>query len=96
MPSSETKSWVQIERRHWLYWLSAFVLIIALSITVYLLYTRMIHDLADVSQSRWVGSSYYTGIGLVGLIGVFVLHTLLRQIELSSLRKTLKQCGILS
>jgi signal transduction histidine kinase len=85
------KNWVQIERRHWMYWLVALAMIIALSITVYLLYTRMVHDLADASRSRWVESGYYTGIGLVGLIGVFVLHTLHRQIELSGLRKTLKR-----
>jgi uncharacterized oligopeptide transporter (OPT) family protein len=90
MSKSSHKTWVQIERRHWVQWLVAFALMMALSGTVYLLYNRMMKDLGESAHSAWAEGGYYTGIGLVGLITIFILHTVLQQIELSSLRRALK------
>ena len=90
MSKSPQKTLVQIERRHWLQWLVAFTLMLALSGTVYLLYNRMMKDLGESSSSALAETGYYTGIGLVGLITIFILHTVLQQIELSSLRRSLK------
>jgi len=91
MPVSDNKLWMQIERRNWLQWLVAFVVILALAVTVYLLYDRMSRDLAMATPASFrMDSGYYTGIGLVGLVCVFILYTVLKQLELRGLRRTLE------
>ena len=88
MDNSQQKSWGQVERNTWLQLLATFVLILALAGTVYVLYARLTRDLDGAAHV--IESSYYPSVGLVGLVFVFILHAIFKQIELSSLRNTLK------
>lgn len=89
MHDTEQKTWGQVERNTWLQLLATFALILALAGTVYVLYTRLSRDLSDAAPMT-AESSYYPSIGLVGLIFVFILHAVLKHLELSSLRNMLK------
>ena len=77
----------RIERDGWLLWTVTFVLVFSLSITVYLLYLRMTTDLREAAEpSIWIQSGYTTGICLVGLVCIFILYTVIQQVELKRLR----------
>lgn len=81
---------MRIERKNWSLWALSFVLLIALALTVYVLYVRMMTDIRDSeSVSGWLQSGYSTGIALVGLVCIFVLYTLVQQLELKKLRTQL-------
>jgi signal transduction histidine kinase/NADH:ubiquinone oxidoreductase subunit 6 (subunit J) len=81
---------MRLERRNWNLWLLTFVLILALALTVYVLYVRMTLDVRDSeTDSSWIQSGYLTGIGLVGLVCIFVLYTVVQQLELKRLRQRL-------
>jgi hypothetical protein len=88
MPESIDDTSRRIEREGWLLWLVTFTLVFSLAATVYLLYLRMTTDLREATEpSLWIQSGYTAGIGLVGLVCVFILYTVVQQIELKRLRR---------
>ncbi len=79
---------MRLERKNWFMWSLSFCLLIALALTVYVLYVRMMVDLRDSETgSNWILNGYSTGIGLVGLVCIFVLYTVIQQMELKRLRQ---------
>ena len=78
---------MRLERKNWSLWILSFCLLIALALTVYVLYIRMMVDLRDgEAGSSWIQNGYSTGLGLVGLVCIFVLYTIIQQRELKRLR----------
>ena len=79
---------MRLERKNWFLWSLSFLLLIALALTVYVLYIRMMLDLRESEPgSSWLQNGYSTGIGLVGLVCIFVLYTFIQQMELKRLRQ---------
>jgi signal transduction histidine kinase len=79
---------MRIERQNWFLWGLSCVLLIALALTVYVLYVHMMVDLREAeSGSSWIQNGYSTAIGLVGLVCIFVLYTIVQQMELKRLRQ---------
>jgi signal transduction histidine kinase len=79
---------MRLERKNWSLWTLSFLLLIALALTVYVLYLRMVVDLREAEPgSSWIQNGYVTGIGLVGLVCIFVLYTAVQQLELKRLRQ---------
>jgi K+-sensing histidine kinase KdpD len=89
MPNSEDKTLVQIERAGWLMWLMAFALILALAIAVYLLGVTMITALKDSMQQQSAARAYYAGVGLVGLVCIFILYTIHKRLQLRNVQLAL-------
>jgi signal transduction histidine kinase len=78
---------MRLERQNWFLWGLSFVLLISLALTVYILYVRMMVDLRESEGGiGWIQNGYSTGVGLVGLVCIFVLYTVVQQMELKKLR----------
>jgi signal transduction histidine kinase len=80
----------RLDRRGWLLWLLTFVVVIALTAAVPLLYlplSRALHDdVAEVPQDE-----YLAVVGLGGLVLIFCLYTALKHGELEAMRRRLEQ-----
>jgi len=86
--SDVTRNTMRLERNQWLLWALTLLLVFALSLTVYALSLRMSADIREsMDPAVWLHSGYSTGICLVGLICIFILYTILQQIELRNLRR---------
>ncbi len=70
-------------RKGWCLWFSAFALILAFAATVHVLHLRLIAILSGSGDSSlWVRNGYYTGIGLAGLVLLFIFYTAFKQVQL--------------
>ncbi|HTM57774.1 MAG TPA: GAF domain-containing sensor histidine kinase [Candidatus Udaeobacter sp.] len=76
-----------LTRRGWLLWCVTFLLLIALTSTIPLLYWALLESLHDPSSNR--AQSYLAVVGLTGLVLLFCLYTALKQHELERTRTAL-------
>src|SRR5947209_5431037 len=72
--------WAALRRRGWLLWCVTFLLLLALTATVPLLYWALLESLHDPGSNR--AQSYLAIVGLTGLVLLFCLYTALKQYEL--------------
>ena len=80
----------EVERRGWYLWFAAFSLILAFAATVHVLHLRLLSILSDTGDAGvWLRNGYFTGIGLTGLVFLFILYTALKQVQLHRLHVTL-------
>jgi signal transduction histidine kinase len=81
-----------INRKGWTLWFAAFALIIAFATTVHVLNLRLMALLnRDNDTDLWIRNGYYTGIGLAGLVLLFILYTALKQIQLQHVTRVLSR-----
>ena len=90
MTMSSAPNLKRIDRRVWTLWGLAFAVIIALTVTVPTLYLPVL-DLVDKDDpaSLWIQNGYTAGIGLAGLVLIFCLYTIFKQMELNRIREAL-------
>ncbi len=73
----------RIDRRGWLLWALTFLVILALTLAIPMLYFPL---LDGAGETPFEGQGYYAIVGLSGLVLVFCLYTVLKQRELNVLR----------
>jgi len=79
-----------VERRGWYLWYAAFALILAFAATVHVLHLRLLAVLQSTGDAGvWLRNGYLTGIGLTGLVFLFILYTALKQLQLHRMHVTL-------
>ena len=79
-----------MRRRVWSLWGGAFALLVAMAATVHLLYLRLLlYAPASPGVSPWLRNGYYTGVGLIGLVLLFIFYTALKQKALQELHESL-------
>ena len=87
-PNAPAKSpWHMLRRQGWMLWGSAFLVMLALTATIPLLYWALAQSLANPSGIE--AQAYMVIVGLAGLVLVFCLYTALKQRELESTRAEL-------
>src|SRR5262245_2683446 len=80
----------RINRRAWSLWVMTFAVILALTVTVPVLYLPLLELVGGEAQaSLWVQNGYTAGIGLLVLVAIFCLYTVLKQRELNRMREAL-------
>ncbi len=90
MNSSKNPRIAYVDRKGWYLWLAAFSLIMAFAITVHVLHMQVLNILIENGDGDlWLRNGYYTGVGLSGLVIVFILYTAFKQVQLHSLRNSL-------
>ena len=76
--------------RAWLLWGLTFAVLFALTIAVPLLYLPLMQERAAEGRTFSVQEAYYAVIGLAGLVVIFCLYTVLKQVELNRMRAQLE------
>ena len=81
-----------INRRAWLLWALTFVVVIALTAAVPLLYLPLLNLVRATAEEtgRSVDTEYLAVTGLAGLVLIFCLYTVLKQRELNRMRHQLE------
>ncbi|MBI5710451.1 MAG: GAF domain-containing protein [Candidatus Eisenbacteria bacterium] len=81
-----------INRRAWLLWALTFVLVIALTAAVPLLYLPLLNLVRATAEEtgRSIDTEYVAVTGLAGLVLLFCLYTVLKQRELNRMRHQLE------
>ncbi len=79
-----------LDRRSWHLWGVTFALVIALAISVPLLYVPVLSLLEDAPADR-IPQEYVALVGLVGLAVIFCLYTAMKQKELDGMRRRLEE-----
>lgn len=75
-----------IRRGTWSLWGAAFALLVALVATVHLLHLRVLTLTNQTGEAAvWVRNGYYTGIGLTGLVLLFIVYAVAKQVQLHRL-----------
>jgi len=81
-----------LDRRGWWLWIVTFVLLIALSLAVPVLYAPMLQMFGEADRERlWVRDGYLAGVGISGLVILFCLYTVLKQFEINKIRDRLQR-----
>ena len=81
-----------LDRRGWWLWIVTFALLIALSLAVPALYVPLLQMFAEGErESLWVRDGYLVGIGISGLVLLFCLYTVLKQLELNRIRERMQR-----
>jgi signal transduction histidine kinase len=80
----------RLTRRGWILWGITFAVVLALTITVPLLYLPLMQLLAANGVNVSGQDTYYAIIGLAGLVSIFCLYTALKQVELNRMRGALE------
>ena len=92
MPEPQYKEARAINRKGWYLWFAAFALIIAFATTVHVLNLRLMAILnRNNDTDLWIRNGYYTGIGLAGLVLLFILYTALKQVQLQHVTHALSR-----
>ena len=80
-----------IRRRNWLLWSSVFAVVLSLCAAVPLLYLPLMRSLSEYDPSRASAgeNAYYALIGLSGLVLIFCLYLVLKQLQLEGMREEL-------
>jgi signal transduction histidine kinase len=79
------------ERGVWTLWGAAFALLVALAATVHLLHLRVLTMLQETGETAiWIRNGYYTGVGLTGLVLLFIVYTAYRQVQVHRLYEVLR------
>jgi signal transduction histidine kinase len=80
----------RIKRKIWLLWAPALMLIALFAGTAYFLHLNLTHLVRETNtRGFWLYDGYYLGVGLAGIVLLFVLYTIWKQIELHTLREKL-------
>jgi len=90
MKSRPTSTRDNLDRRGWLLWGLTFVVVIALTAAVPLLYLPLTSFMRDGSSTPIDQEEYLAVVGLGGLVLIFCLYTALKQRELDSMRRRLE------
>src|SRR5213075_1414809 len=81
-----------IDRRAWVLWGVTFVVVIALTIAVPLLYIPLLRLLGGRDEvEQPFADAYYAIVALAGLVVIFCLYTALKHRELNSMRAALQR-----
>ncbi len=83
--------WDRLVRRGWLLWAVTLLLLLALTAAIPLLYLPMLQAVGGVEGRAPASTSYVLLIGLAGLILVFCLYTVLKQVELNRMQRALQR-----
>lgn len=68
-------------------WLMAFALILALAVAVYLMGATMMSAIRDTASVEKISArAYYAGIGLVGMVCIFILYTIHKRLQLRNVQ----------
>ena len=87
---SDPDNMANLNRRAWSLWVLAFAVILSLTAAIPSLYLPMLQLLgADDAGSLWIQNGYTVAIGLAGLVVIFCLFTIHKQIELMRMREAL-------
>lgn len=78
-----------LARRSWLLWGVTFTVVLALTVAVPLLYVPLVQLAGSDAHTLLTENTYLAMVGLGGLILVFCLYTLLKQVELNRMRDAL-------
>jgi nitrate/nitrite-specific signal transduction histidine kinase len=82
----------EVERRSWYLWFAAFSIILTFAATVHILHLRLLATLSETGEAGvWLRNGYFTGIGLTGLVFLFILYTALKQLQLHRMHLTLTE-----
>ena len=82
-------TWASLGRRGWVLWTLAFVVMIALTSAIPVLYWASLLSIEDFGPTR--EQAYLAVVGLAGLVLLFCLFTALKQRELESTRTALAE-----
>ena len=80
---------VRLTRRSWFLWGVTFTVVLALTISVPLLYMPLVRLTGQDGPSPLIENAYLALVGLGGLILVFCLYTVLKQVEINRMREAL-------
>ena len=90
MASKKSSTLSQIERANWMIWVTTLVLVLVLTLTVYLLGMSLFKIFSEPNaETSLVEWSSFAGIGLMGLVCIFVLHNIQKRTHLKQLQETL-------
>ena len=89
--SKEQSEADRLDRRGWLLWGVTFLVVVALTATVPLLYLPLVQSLGPREGLANPEHAYYAIVGLTGLVLVFCLYTALKHRELNRMRGALRQ-----
>jgi len=79
----------RVDRHNWWLWAVTFSVLIAMTVTIPVLYVPLL----DINNSydQWIRDGYYAGVGLAGLVIVFCLYLVLKQNQLNQIRRALQR-----
>lgn len=83
--------WRRIDRDGWLLWVLTFVVLLALTATLPVLYVPLGELLGQADDNAVLHSTWITTVSLVGLVVLFILYTVTKQREINVMRRTLEQ-----
>lgn len=84
--------WDRLNRRGWLLWGAAFVLLLALAASVPILYLPLLERLGSADGTpQWIEDRWIAFVGLIGLVLLFCLYTAFQQRELNRTRSALNR-----
>lgn len=90
MFDTREKSARGMRKRVWSLWGGAFALLVAMAATVHLLYLRLLlYAPQSPGSGPWLRNGYYTGVGLIGLVLLFIFYTISKQMNLQRLQDSL-------
>ncbi len=75
----------QVDRNSWWLWALTFLVMLALTAAVPVLYFPLLREL-EAADTEWLANGYYAAVGLAGLVLVFCLYTILKQRQLNVVR----------
>jgi len=79
----------RLTRRSWFLWGVTFTVVLALTISVPMLYVPLVQLAGREGPSPVIENAYLALVGLGGLILVFCLYTVLKQVEINRMREAL-------
>src|SRR5262245_64271570 len=71
--------WTQLQRAGWMLWAAAFALLIALTLVVPTLYSRVLGLAGTNEVPAGIDNPYVVTVALAGLVVLFCLYTVLQQ-----------------
>src|SRR5437773_1659996 len=90
MNASNRPSLARVDRHNWWLWAITFSVLIAMTVTIPVLYMPLL-DISSVASEQWIHDGYYAGVGLAGLVIVFCLYLVLKQHQLNHIRRVLQE-----
>jgi signal transduction histidine kinase len=92
MPSPHPSHLATIDRRNWWLWIVTLTVLVALTVTVSVLYAPLLDFASGSGQYElWIRDGYYAGVGLSGLVLLFCLYIVFKQRQLIAMRGALQR-----